>query len=67
MKRGCHVAMVLATLWLAGCASRPEYQPAPGAPTARLNMQGVGDKSFCVDGAWYKPAGDGDGDRKSVV
>ncbi len=61
MKRGCHVAVVLAVVWLTGCASRPEYQPAPGAPTARLNMQGVGDKSLCVDGAWYKPVSDGDG------
>ena len=61
MRRSCHVAMVLAAVWLAGCASLPEYRPAPGAPAARLNMQGVGDKLLCVDGALYKPANDGDG------
>ena len=54
MRRSCHVAMVLAAVWLTGCVSLPEYRAAPGAPTARLNMQGIGDKLLCVDGALYK-------------
>ncbi len=61
MKRCFLGAMALAVLWLAGCAAPREYRPAAGTPTARLNLQGLGDKRICADGLWHAPVKEGDG------